>query len=342
MSRPIRYPSGEHGPCVAICNSAARFLFCAKLALLAGFALSAPKPINVGVIGLRSTTMTWQQIETFSRGRARVVAAWDCVAGRLDQVAKEQASTALSHQAGGSDDSAALNSRPQIYRSVTKLAQRPGLDAVVVLDAGWTGLWAARTVAEEGTPVLWFARWPQEDAWDFKGAGRDLIVPALLLRYSPHSLRIRELCQTVLGPIKSLSVRAIEPEAIWEWIDWGRWIVGANIAAFVRTDIGYEVTFGNGCQMLIHVSDAGSSGESVVEVEAQSGHATWLSESAQLSWSKQSGDSAEQCVIDTSNDRNASQVMLDLFLRRVVGGLVPVPSVDDVLRAKERARAVGR
>jgi len=39
------------------------------------------------------------------------------------------------------------------------------------------------------------------------------------------------------------------------------------------------------------------------------------------------------CEESLDAERNETEVMLDHFSRRIVGGLIPIPTLDDVLRA---------
>jgi hypothetical protein len=50
-----------------------------------------------------------------------------------------------------------------------------------------------------------------------------------------------------------------------------------------------------------------------------------------IDW-ESAGRSASECL---NTDRSANAVMLDLFGRRIVQGLVPVPDMTDLLRAHE-------
>lgn len=266
--------------------------------------LGSKSPIRVGVVGLRAHDLSWDEIDVHMKGRTRVVAVWDPVHARTAAVAR---------QADRRDGDRA-HFAPKIYRSVTRLAEHKGLEAAVVLDAGWTGLWSARCLAEEGIPVLWLADWPRDEAWSFKGAGRDLIVPGLRHRYCPATIRLREILAeeqaspVVSGPVAGVSEQreSVDPLVAWEFHDWLR-----CLDAETASDLNEPPT------------------EVVVRLESSSVHWSYPDRLRRV------GDDGETLDQELSDYRPAAVLLLDIFFRRVVGGLVPVPSVDDVVKAIE-------
>ena len=57
----------------------------------------------------------------------------------------------------------------------------------------------------------------------------------------------------------------------------------------------------------------------------------WLTNPDQVKW-----ESADESKTESlASDRPDVEVMLDLFTRRVVGGLIPVPTLEDLLRAHQ-------
>ena len=54
----------------------------------------------------------------------------------------------------------------------------------------------------------------------------------------------------------------------------------------------------------------------------------------EMMWHPGGGESAGERIVESlAADRPDVEVMLDHFCRRVVGGLIPVPTLDDLCRA---------
>lgn len=292
--------------------------------------MAAAQPIEVGVVGLRSAGLAWHDVAARTRGRAVVKALWDAVPARLD----------VAIRSADSSKGAEWGIPPHACRSLKKMAERRSLRAAIVLDPGWAGLWAARRIADEGTPVLWLAEWPHAAAWSFQGIGRDLIVPGLLLRYCPATLRLRELLATELSTIETIAIEAANGQQIWELADWFSCVAGSPIGAIAADGEALEVSLKNGMDCRIQLGE-----KTAATVSAAKGVAVWGPPDSLL-WSSSSerpidhsmlhGETGHGAVgkrIDMSQDRPALDVLLDLFLRRTIGGLVPVPSVDAVIAA---------
>lgn len=280
--------------------------------------MSTPSVINVGLIGLKSDTLAWNEIDGRMHGRTRVAAVWDAVTAR----------TAVVEREGDRRDGDRRHQSPAVYRSVSKLAARRALDACVVLAPGWSGLWSARRIADEGVPVLWLANWPtgpsdDESPWAFAGVGRDLITPGLRLRYLPATLRLRELIATEMGDVQSVAINLGSQWPKWELVDWSKWITSTRSR---RSDLEVQVSYTSENDL----PEKNRSTQAVIECEHGTAEWTPDSSSASSSLRWRSHDQPDWSAVETSRDRTAEDVLLDLFFRRVAGGLIPLPSVDDV------------
>ena len=254
-------------------------------------------PIAVGLVGVAGAGIAWDALADLAGGRVRVTAIYDTV--RL------KAKRAV----------AAATRPPAVVGSVTKLAEVPGLRAAVVTDPGWSGLWAARNLCEHELPVLWLAEWPA--CWDFRGAANDLLIPGLRLRYLPATIRLRERIATDLGAVQSVHVESDGPT--WEAIDWAAWVSASRpVRGTMRRADGILVPLRSGVDATI------VRGERLTAVvECENGVARMDRETLAV----------EGTVDAKAVGRPAVAGLLDLFCRRTVGGLVPVPSVDEVRAA---------
>lgn len=277
--------------------------------------LSNSKPLAIATVGLAAGDIAWNDLEARTGGRTKVVAVWDAVAARAEVVEREN----------DRRDGDRFHRGPTVYPSITKLAERKALKAAVVLNAGWTNLWSARRLADEQLPTLWLADWPSETAWAFKGIGRDLIVPGLRLRVCPATLRLRELVATEIGPIDHINISVGSTHTKWELIDWAANVTNSPIVDTEQMPSGQRFHHKSGV-----VTDVREDAETAAELTCESGRAAW-SPPGKIAW--QSKTASDDTVVNTAQDRDAVTVMLDLFFRRVIGGLIPVPSVDDVERA---------
>jgi hypothetical protein len=223
----------------------------------------------------------------------------------------------------------------------------------VVLDAGWHGNQVIEWADHRRIPVLVSAR--ESPLEQLAGAsasatGETLIQPELRRRYTPATMRVRELTATRLGPVKSLRIElpSAVPPTVSQWaevIDWCRFVVQS---AVTRTDyLNEDSTFG----VAFRRQDEGRPMQaSIVWTSTQKPPVYPSDFSAELvcrdgvviatgnrrvRW-KAGNDEADE---ELSDDRTSAAVQLDLFTRRLAGGLVPVPSLEDVTVAVNSARS---
>ena len=252
------------------------------------------------MVGTSSAALSWDEIGPASSGRLCVAAIFDTVRVRAERAADPTA--------------------VRLHRSVSKMAEDRTLEAAVILDAGWGGLWAARTLCEQGLPTLWLSGWPDAGGWEFRGAANDLLIPGLRSRYLPSVIRLRERIATDLGEVDEIEVTTAGPA--WEAADWAAWVAGSRLIdgedgrVFLKS--GVEASIRRG-----FVTTA--------SVRCERGGAVWTPDGL-----------AVRGVADVPPaDEPPDHTLLSLFARRAAGGLVPVPSPDDVRAAISTTRAAG-
>ncbi|QDT56393.1 hypothetical protein Pan44_44470 [Caulifigura coniformis] len=239
---------------------------------------------------------------------------------------------------------------------VRQLLMPPRLKGVVVLDAGWLGNWVVQQADQQRIPVLVS---PRESSVELLGqafhnaTGETLIQPELRRRYTPATMRVRELTATRLGAIRSLSIElpSASPLTVSQWaeaIDWCRFVVQSGV---IRSEFFPE-------QQVLRVAFRKQYDEKPVEAAlswsrteapplypadfsaeliCQNGVAI-VTGGRRVRWKAEEDEGDEEL----SDDRSSAMVQLDLFARRLAGGLVPVPSLEDVAVAVNAARtAIG-
>ncbi len=245
----------------------------------------------------------------------------------------------------------------QLFHSLRRLISHPGVKALLILESGWPREWAIKLATLRQMPV--FVASPVDEALpqvadslaeqEAEGA---VIVPGALLRATPATLRLRELVATKLGPIQQMSIDlmgiagVIDPMVI-EVIDWCRSLLNSSVHQIHRSvqpnGETLVVSYGRGSPTHPSVrteirlpgpalcetqSTSPASTCPRVHAQCQSGEAELLSET-HIRWNTLAESSDETLEAD----RPAEQVLLDLFLRRVVGGVVPVPSWAELAEA---------
>lgn len=250
------------------------------------------------------------------------------------------------------------------------LARRADVQAILLMDAGWTGLAGLELLATSRRPVL-VADWVGADRHRLERihalaveAGAT-IMPTMWRRYMPASIRLQELMATDLGLPQSIELsipltdrtatngRAMEP--LIGWIDYCRNLfrsfpdpvsldarTSGSEACTLRMEFpsGSRTDTAPARQAVIHLveSDADESATAPqIDVTCTGGTAR-IRDRHELEW--QSGDRQPQSEVLTS-DRSEEEIMLDLFCRRVVGGLIPVADFNDLVHAVRVLEEVG-
>jgi hypothetical protein len=201
------------------------------------------------------------------------------------------------------------------------------------------------------------------------------LMPGLAHRYTPATSRLKELIATRLGRPQSIEIvaglegqghvagagsRAVARERFAAAVDWCVSLVGTMPVAIVpnhhngstgtsRVALQYDIEFrrpsagGDATRAQIEVyteplppvTPNVSATRPVfprIRVRCAKGEAV-LEPPCGITWDVGGARVAEALT----SDRTAVEVMLDHFTRRVLGGLIPVPTLDDVLRARDFA-----
>ena len=311
----------------------------------------ATAPVNLGLIGLGPFWESrYRPALAKLDQRLKVVAVYDNVLSRAEQAARETHS--------------------RVVCGITTLLDRDDVQAVLWLEAGWQGSSVLRVLCERRKPVLKGAKCelPLPELLQFQqqaAAHGQTIVPAFPKRCTPASIRLQELLATQLGRpqrieinIAPASLTAIpfateadfggasppSQDPLLEWTDWSQYLLRALPQQVTRRADGQGLRLefaavspaGSAEQLRIvelslspapPVADQPTLDE--VRLQCEHGDARLLG-SALIEWSS-GGESNSESL---TTERTETEVLLDHFCRRVVGGLIPVPDLGDLYQAR--------
>jgi predicted dehydrogenase len=299
--------------------------------------------LNVGLIGPGPDWETrYRPALANLRGRLRVRSVYAPVHGLALQVAAELECEAAA--------------------GLVSLVEQPGLRAVIVLDTAWCGDVPVRLACAAGKPAflasrLGEGRAPLRDLCECACAADVTLMPELAWRYTPATARLRELMATKLGRPIEISLSAGTPvendretfhspllaNPIAEWIDWCCSIVGIVPAEIRHISMaggssGRHILFrqpsagGEPPRATIRCHANGEDPGFQARIRCAKGVAELVGPST-IRWEAGAAPVEEKLT----GDRRAVELMLDHFARRVVGGLIPVPTLEDACRALELA-----
>jgi predicted dehydrogenase len=245
---------------------------------------------------------------------------------------------------------------------VRALLAHDDLDGLLLLGADWRGLFPLEAAIEghQNTYVVLPARLNVARLGELSrraSTQSSVAMPELRLRYTPATLRLRELLATELGPIQRIDICSrsripAPPTSVqMQLFDWciavlGGWprSVECRLAAdpkgmharmiklhFLRNghDIAVDVRLPqNGVQQARECMPPAAADEWPVEctLRCRYGEAR-LEDAMHLRWRC----SGRERVESLATDRTATAVAIDHFARRLAGGLVPVPNLEDVV-----------
>lgn len=318
--------------------------------------------LELGVIGVGAD---WEEryrpVLQKLRHRLRVRTVYAAVNGRAEAAAAEL----------GGDVSSGL----------LALAERPDVRGILLLEPAWYTATAARFACERGKPVFITGCTAEQN-----GTSRGLhrlaaekgitVMPELGRRYTPATVRLRELMASRLGKPQRIAIDAELPvngapqigqqrELLVELLDWCRNLLGVSSTTlrFVIAESGPNtetLTESRGMREIAVDFGRQTAGAGAVPVSLrlrtapQSTHANggaapkvrfdvWCAEGAavlenatRIVW-EQGGI---QVIESLAAERSEVEVMFDLFSRRVVGGLIPVPTLEDVHEAQRLAETL--
>jgi hypothetical protein len=301
-------------------------------------------PIALAIVGSSHDWVTRYRpaLESLS-GRAQVRWVYNAVHDRAQSLAAEL--------------------KADIAPSLQFLAEKPSVDAILISDVAWMGLPAYQLLCRAGKPIFVSNELIPTDLRKISELRRIAdesactVVPDLPLRFTPASHRLRELCATKLGPpiqvrieLASRSIGITDqngPEVcdLFDWFDWCSYILarlpikvkslpqassatsdgGSLVSIEYRTPGSEPTPFS--AELLFPNAGRGPSSP-ICTVRCKQGEAV-LHNDRHIIWKNGVASGDEHLV----TERSETQSMLDQFLRRVVGALVPVPDLGDAARS---------
>lgn len=308
----------------------------------------AIRHVRIGVIGLEDFTADAGLAGLQAQPRLRVSAIWN-----------------PSHE---STRRAAELLQAHASRSIDSMLARSDVEGLVVLSPGWTGWHSFHFAAAHRVPALLLSSRLADRLFFQEQAvtrlvresheANVLLMPGLLMRWTPATIRLRELTATSLGAIESLSVSgetlSLHSRYLADLVDWCCNVIQSAPLSICARHVGD----GHGLSRLsvrLTFRRRRSNGEPVqAEVQLRLGlspvaHAPHLTATAEcrhgscrIRGDRQIESSWEHHTRpETLNtDRSEVDVALDLFGRRIVGGVVPVPDLGDVQRSLQLVHSV--
>lgn len=228
------------------------------------------------------------------------------------------------------------------------------VEGLVLLESSWMGPAALELAVEAGRSTLILRSaleaLSMEQLLVLRDAARArgvLLMPELRYRWTRATLRLRELTATRLGAIERLNVEfrgAAQGLALLDVIDFCQTVIQSECRVVESREEGAELLLrfrrlGRDdspvtAQVRCRPAETGAP-ELMAEVTCRHGEAR-LAGDSHLSWTASRLNETESLT----GERTGPEVMLDLFGRRLAGGVVPVPDLGDVLRASQVSAAL--
>ncbi len=265
-------------------------------------------------------------------------------------------------------DAAAADLNCSVSLGMLPLVQRDDVRAVLILDGGWCRHTSVEFACRQGKPA--FLGGPLDlspvalrGLADLTATQGAMLIPEFSHRYTPATGRLRELAAARLGRPLDILVEvppsdlngsatghpAHASAALVAAFDWCRNLLGTAPAKITATagNPGDCAPAGLGAGVVIEVlfrrpAAGGDAPRATIRlappgpadarprnvqysVQCAAGRAT-IDGPDRITW-VHAGEEATETL---TTERGDVEVLLDHFCRRVVGGLVPVPTLDDV------------
>ena len=260
------------------------------------------------------------------------------------------------------------------------LARRADVQAILLMDCGWTGM-AGLDLLTTGDKSVLVANWIDADRARFErihqraAEAGATVMPAMWRRYMPASIRLQELIATDLGPPQMIELTVTAPsrqsngrqklESLIGWIDYCRNLfrsfpesvsldsdaggpTGASLRILYPARPG-DTTSDGQRRAVIRISENADGGASDglldeslpaiprISVTCDGGSAE-ITNRVELQWRVNDGPVQTESL---AAERSEEEIMLDLFCRRVVGGLIPVADFNDAVQAMRIVEQTG-
>lgn len=220
---------------------------------------------------------------------------------------------------------------------------------VIVGNAGWLGDLPLRWSIQQqhpllalGSTLLGMEESLLEELHRLNSSQGTLVMPDLLHRWCPSTIRLRELTATRIGAVESLSVEYHQPSLktplLTSVVDWCGNVIQSQVLEVRPAEASDAVRLlfrrraQSGEPVWADVRCTADAGDPLFPLSAKvrCRHGSAEVHGAQeLSWRIGHSVSRESLT----QDRSAWDLMFDLFGRRLAGGIVPVPDLADVRTA---------
>lgn len=251
--------------------------------------------------------------------------------------------------------------------SLRQILQHRALQGVLMLDSGWHGPAALRLVACGRKPVFlgspmmskiyhWRMRSsPGSSAIEIPSPN-ELLMPEFRLRFTPASCRLRELIATRLGAAHRIEIEhslSDDIESMAELVDWCASIFGQEPAlpeapiGNSPASSGFELKFPGSAwsrdaatprpKSALLTQQSQRKMPLKIDVVCERGQAT-LFHRTKIHWSTGT-ESAQETLTE---ERTETEILIDQFCRRALGGLNPVGQFSELLKAIEVAKSIQR
>ncbi|TWT57459.1 hypothetical protein KOR42_08200 [Thalassoglobus neptunius] len=232
------------------------------------------------------------------------------------------------------------------YGSICRLINSPKIDGLIVSSDRWIGLPKWNPISSCEKPVLLrssaFGDSSRvERLYTLTQGLSSLILPELFNRWTPSTLRLRELLATRLGPLNSMKVVCQETEdraSLIAKLDWCLAMIQEAPLTIVpdqeQQSVSVQVADSRNVTIVIDFQGNRDSSHATVEssVTCKGGVANLFGADT-LAW-ECGGPQYEESL---EHERSSLKVCLDLFGRRIAGGIVPIPDLGDAVRAHHLA-----
>lgn len=321
--------------------------------------------LNVGIIGFGPAWESrYYPALRKLRDRIRPIAVYDAVQTRAEAMAVELEAERID--------------------GVYSLIARRDVRAILLFDANWHAEIPLHFACQQHKPVFIAGSLgdnvTQIQILQTYAANHGIsLMPELSRRYTPATLRFRELLATSLGRVRRLRLELTLPTAAVQplvpgqsteldllvgLVDWCRCVIGlqpqsissrtvlpipslrGKLTRIREIDLIFNRSATDGelgrAEIRLKIPGAElSPSESDMTLHCQAdcahGHAT-LTGSDQLSW--RIGNIYHHDSLST--ERTEVELMIDHFTRRVLGGLIPIPSLEDVCQSLAWVQAVSQ
>ena len=256
----------------------------------------------------------------------------------------------------GRAQAVAHENNAEVCAGLNQLLDHPALDGLLILDSNWYGVTPGLLACDRQRPALissHLAGSPCE--WqhlhEVSQQQSVMLVPELAWRFQPSTMRLRELIASRLGPVRSLKIWLPSAPSHDDFrkhqslalaIDWCGFVSRQNLGRFTRS--GERGSYFLEFQPDIRDRSLDAAEIDLGSIAAGDSHATWdfqaevicergrgvVTSATQIRWD---AVGVAEVAEELHNERAEEDVMLDQFCRRLVGGLIPTATMNDLALA---------